>query len=103
MYTCVSDLMDLLKSSAAYQSTNASQAIRSMQLSQHDWYPEYDCTQEGGCPTEVDPQGTTRVALFSGLFSHALYREASALELYLTVSPAAVLIAFTMQPFIMQS
>ena len=56
-----------------------------MQLSQHSWYPEFDCAVPGQCPTEVDAFGARRPIVYSSLFDHALYTTASPLELYRTV------------------
>ena len=45
------------------------------------------------CPptVQVDPEGVLRTVIYTGLFSHALYREASALELYNIVGQGLLL------------
>ena len=59
-----------------------------MQLSQSTWQPLLNCTQDpaGECPTEIDPKGVQRVALYAGLFTHALYTQPSPLQLTLTAA-----------------
>ena len=64
LFTCTADLWKLLAEQPSPQSAspNASSVVRQMQLSQSTWAPLLDCTQQGQCPTEMDPQVRATIA-----------------------------------------
>jgi len=85
MYLCVGDILAMSNQELSYREVHTHKIIRQLQVGAHSWHPEYNCTK-GECPFAKDEFNVTRLSLFSGLFSHAMYATASPLQLYQKVS-----------------